>query len=593
MTLKQKLFAGLLLLWGVMLLIGGLGTYAIIRLSDESSLIIKDNYKSLGYVQNMIGALDDAYASSDAAVMMDTLALMKAYARFDSNFTHELNNITEPGERDLVMQLYGSFNEFKTNPKNTRERYERYLRMRTILRAVFDVNMNAILRKHDYAQASARTIMIAMAAVGIPCLILTLIFVFRFPGYIVAPIRALSEGIRSIAEKKYERRVNITTKDEFGEVAASFNRMASRLEEYDNSNWARILFEKTRIETIIRNMHDPILVLDERGFVLFTNPAFSEVVAVPEKNLVGQYAPTAADQNIHLRSILNPAMNDSADDTIRLHGQSKDLIFRREQFSVIRTDDAAHTSQALGRVIILKNVTQFHELDMAKTNFMATISHELKTPLSTIDLSVKLLQDERTGVLSDEQKKLVRAIRQENSRLMKLVSELLDMTQLESGQLRLTIGRVSVMEIILLATDALEFQLHQKSIRITTGIPHDVPFVSADLDKTVWVMVNLLTNAVRYTAEGGAIRIAVRKNDQTVEFSVEDYGEGIDPKHHARIFERYIRLENPSTGDGGGTGLGLSTARDFILAQRGTIQMESVPGKGSRFYFTLPVFAEG
>lgn len=223
---------------------------------------------------------------------------------------------------------------------------------------------------------------------------------------------------------------------------------------------------------------------------------------------------------------------------------------------------------------------------MAKTNFIATVSHELKTPIASIKLSSKLLDDDRIGGLNEEQKQLVKNIKDDSERLLKISSEVLNMAQVETGRIQLNFQKIKSEDVVNYAVDSLKFQAEQKQIKLQVEMENNLPFIDADLEKTAWVMVNLLSNAIRYSPENDKITIKAVKSNNQIEFSVKDNGKGIDPKYQDKIFDKFFHIPgNPKHG----TGLGLAIAKEFIMAQNGQIWLHSAIGKGTRFYFRLPI----
>ncbi|MCB0677467.1 MAG: PAS domain-containing sensor histidine kinase, partial [Saprospiraceae bacterium] len=237
-------------------------------------------------------------------------------------------------------------------------------------------------------------------------------------------------------------------------------------------------------------------------------------------------------------------------------------------------------------VIILKNVTELKEQDLAKTNFMATLSHELKTPISAIDMSLGLLRDERIGQLNEDQKDLATTIQQNSERLLKMVNEILDISRIETGQLQIQEEPADPAEIVLKAVEGTKTFFAEKGVRIQQHIADDLPSLLVDVPKTTGVLINFLTNAVRYSPENDFVRIAVVRRNGSIEFSVSDNGPGISREEQARIFKRFRRAKDDKTK---GTGLGLSISKEFIEQQGGRIWVKSQVGKGSTFGFSLPV----
>ena len=237
-------------------------------------------------------------------------------------------------------------------------------------------------------------------------------------------------------------------------------------------------------------------------------------------------------------------------------------------------------------MIVLRNITSFKELDVAKTNFIATISHELKTPLAASDFSLKLLEDERIGKLSDEQKELIQNLKQDNQRVLKILSELLNMSQVEAGRIELNVQIVNPYLIIDHALETVASSAKEKNLEIRKVVEPDLPLIQADAEKSTWVLNNFLTNAIKYSVDGGRVTVAAKRAKDSVLFSVEDNGPGIAQEYLPRLFERYFQVPGSKAK---GTGLGLGISKEFIEAQKGKIWVESEIGKGSSFSFTLPL----
>ncbi|MBK7408062.1 MAG: HAMP domain-containing histidine kinase [Saprospirales bacterium] len=239
-----------------------------------------------------------------------------------------------------------------------------------------------------------------------------------------------------------------------------------------------------------------------------------------------------------------------------------------------------------GSVIILKNITEFREQDMAKTNFMATLSHELKTPISAIDMSLALMLDNRIGELNDDQKELAQTINDNSQRLLRMVNEILDLSKIETGIMELSMEYATAEELIDRAMDNTRVFLSEKDIQVDKVLETRLPELHLDVQKTTAVLTNFLTNAIRYSPGQGHIRIAVHCTRDTVEFSVTDEGPGIPEEEQEKIFQRYSRSKNDRTK---GTGLGLAISKEFVEKQGGRIWVKSKMGEGSTFGFVLPL----
>jgi len=560
MKLKTKLSIGLIFLFTVILLFGILGIATINRLSKDANLILKDNQESLLYCNNMFKSLEDIKTRKDAEKI------------FEENLSRQENNITELGEKEATEELRKNFNELKVNPDDP----SNYPEIRQSLIQIQDLNELAILRKNSAAQKTAENAKFWLTIIFTILTLVAFTFIFNLPAIISNPISSLSEGIAEIAKKNYKKRVYLKQEDEFGDLASSFNIMAAKLDEYENSNLSQIKFEKSRIETIINQMRDGIIGLDGKKNILFLNAVAEKLLGLKEKDIIGKYAPDTALKNDLMRTLLR---EDEDKNELKIFADNKESYFSKDILNVTNND------QVIGEVIVLRNITLFHELNEAKTNFIATVSHELKTPISSIKMSAQLLDDQRIGFLSTDQKELIQSIRDDADRLLKITGELLNMAQVETGNIQLKLQPSFPASMVDQALQAVQFQAQQRNITLNKQVADPLPPVLADSEKTVWVLINFLTNAIKFSPEGSAIEVQANQHDARVEVTVSDHGKGIDSKYLPRIFDRYFKV--PGNNERSGTGLGLAISKEFIEAQGGVISVHSRLGEGSTFGFSF------
>jgi len=584
MKIKTKLSWGLSFLFAVILLLAGLGAYYANRLADESKEVLKDNYETLEYAKNMLQA-------TDVLLLAEASARPRALKTFQANLQHQLNNITEVGEQATTIALKENFALLETalaqaHPLNVTHPLGATIRQN--LFQLTDINLQAIIRKSKAAQKTADRVIRYLVIIGTFSILVTLTFILNFPGYIANPIRELTASMKQIANRNYEQRLHFKAQDEFGELADAFNQMARKLDEYEHSNLARIMFEKRRIETIINNMADAIIGLDEKNTILFSNNEATLLLGLTNADLVGKYAPDVALHNDLLRHLLL----ENGQAPLKIFDAGKESYFAQDVIAIKSPGTATEAEELIGRVIILKNITQFRELDLAKTNFIATISHELKTPISAIKMSLKLLRDDRIGPVNPEQQKLLEHITEDSDRLLRLTGELLNLAQVETGNIQLHYRQTQPAEIINYATQAILFQAEQKHLHLEINLPNELPPVNCDLEKTAWVLVNFLSNAIRYSPEQARIVISAgyvtSASNRLVRFSVQDFGRGIDARYKDRIFDKFFQVPDTDSMKGG-TGLGLAISKEFITTQGGSIWVESELGEGSTFSFSLPI----
>jgi NtrC-family two-component system sensor histidine kinase KinB len=571
MKIKTKLTLGVGLLFILIILLSIVGARYINALKSDTENILVANYNTLEYSRNMLIALEDGSE--------------KAFHKFETNLQYQENNITEIGENEATIEVRNNFEDYKLNKNDSTLAGE----IRKEIFKLMDLNMQAIQRKSEVANATASKAVLWIGITGTLCFIIAFILLVNLPSNIANPIKELTESIKQIAAKNYSERVHFESHSEFGQLAKSFNTMAEKLEEYNNSNLAKLMMEKKRIETLINNMQDPVIGLDENLEVIFANEVAVKIIGLSQTDIIGHHAQELAVKNDLVRTLIQDLMtaeveNSTKPKPIKIYADNKEGYFERETLHISITPTGEQVKLLIGHVIILRNVTEYKELDFAKTNFIATVSHEFKTPISSIKMSLQLLQNEQIGNLNDEQKNLVDSIKDDANRLLKITGELLNMTQVESGNIQLSILPSDPKEILLYAVNATKTQAEQKQIQLEINCPEKVSKIQADNEKTTWVLINLITNAIRYSYDNSIIFLTIQETANNILFSVKDTGQGISPQYKDKIFDRYFRV--PGTKKEG-TGLGLAISKEFIEAQGGQITVDSEFGAGSTFTLTL------
>jgi NtrC-family two-component system sensor histidine kinase KinB len=582
MKIKNKLRLGFGFIFIVVLFFGVVSLYYITEISNNAKVILKNNYETLNYAREMRTILDEHH-----------LPLNNAAKRgFEHQLSLQEHNITEKGEAATTANLRAIFNVLQDTSATPGRQEEAEYQARAQLRKIELLNMQAIVRKNDKAQASVSHATLFLGLTGTFTFLILFSFSVNFPGFIANPLRALVDGIREISQGNYKQRLNFSKNDEFADVSIAFNEMTDRLNEWENSNLATVLSEKQRIDTIIEQMQDAIIGLNENQEILFINTVAENILNLKEQKLVGQKVTKFTQTNDLFKSIVNNTELKSF--KIALNG--KESHFQLESREIVipnlnpNPNDVLNIAgKSVGRVYMLRNITEFKERDEAKTNFIATISHELKTPISSIKMSLKLLQDERIGPVNTQQLELVNHIKEDSDRLLKITSELLDLSQVETGNIQLNFVESDPLEIVNYALNSVKFPAEQRGIALEVKAPSKLSKVHVDVEKTAWVLVNFLSNALRYGPEKSKVIITLTEKSKQVIFSVKDFGKGIDVEYQKRLFERYFQV--PTDGQNkSGSGLGLAISKNFIEAQDGTIWVESAIGEGSTFYFSIPAY---
>lgn len=575
MRIKTKLYLGIGLLFILIVLLAFFAVKQINSLATASENIIRDNKESIVYTQNMLKAL--------SGIHQDTGALRT----FETYLLKQQKNITEAGEKELTEKLSESFRQLLNNPDD--KTVLPYLQ--SYLFEIWEINLNAIERKSTIASQTADKSILLITFLSVFCLIISLLLFILLPGNISNPIQELTRSIKQIADNDYSQRVSFESHSEFGDLAKSFNTMAQKLEEFNKSNISKLLTERKITETLLNKIQYPIIGFDRNLKITLINEEFLKIAGLEGRNLIGENVLEVAFENELLSKLIiiepekeNKFSFDKANSKIHIEKQGKDTYFEKEIQDISYTTQNEKEEHILGHVIILKNITKFMELDLAKTNFIATVSHELKTPISAIKFSLQLLENEKTGALNNEQRELIRSCEEDTNTLLRLVSEILNFTQVETGKIQLNIMPSNLKEIIQYAINTNKPIADQRNIVIIEDYPQEISEVIIDKEKTAWVLTNLISNAIRYSYDNSQINISILQIGDRAKISVTDTGQGIDSQYKKKIFDRYFRV--PGTKKEG-TGLGLAISKEFIEAQGGQISVESKAGEGSTFSIIL------
>ena len=605
-SIRSKIFLGVLFLFLIIIASSITGIIFINQLAQSSKGTIVDNYRTIDYTTKMLISLDEMYniqlqlnGSSVNFIPDSSLNTLynKAKIVFEKNLRMESANITEPGEGDLVDKLQSGYNTFiSLIDKNYKSGViflpalkKNYDYIKLVVNNIYSLNMDAVVKKNSESGKKAEEVTLYTLIVGAVSIILTLLFILTFPARIVKPVKDLTNKINAISRRDYNQKIDVSSNDEIGQLSEAFNVMAERLKEYESRQIGEILTSKQRLEALVQNMQDGILLLDNSNKIVLANHLLAELSGIKVEDLQNKNITDLAVNNDLLRKIIAglPKTETAEIDknTIRIIKDKKEYFYEPEIIPISANADNVH-QQNLGNMIILKNVTWFEERDVAKTKLISTVSHEMKTPVSSINLTLKLLEDTRVGELNNEQKELIQAIREQSNRLSKVINEILSYSQVETGNIRLNFSVVQPEDIVDYAITALMILLSEKNIQLETEIENNLPSLNIDIEKTVWVLVNLLSNAIRYSKQGGKIILSSGKAGNQVFFSVKDFGPGISQEDQKKLFGRFTQVGRRSEH---GWGLGLAISKEFVIAQGGKMKVESNPGEGSKFIFLLPV----
>ena len=430
------------------------------------------------------------------------------------------------------------------------------------------------------------------------------------------PILAIADAANQVSSGNLNAQAAVLTEDEIGVLAIAFNQMTSQLKMSGEqlADYSRTLEQKveqrtSEIKAIIDNMVDGLVVVDGENRITQFNPAIAGMVGVSSKavSAAKNYTDVFKEQaiaNLVANTRANPKQVFSEEFSLpdRRTGKAVATSIYRD---IDTSENAEPITSYLGTVILIRDITAEKEVDRMKTDFISTVSHELRTPLTSVlgfaKLIQKKLEESILPLIQTDDKKVNRSIRQvteniaiivsEGTRLTKLINEVLDVAKIEAGKMQWNMDRLEITEVIDRAFAATSALFEQKGLEPIKAIASDLPKIEGDKDRLIQVVINLISNAVKFT-DKGCITCQVKQQDQSIVVSVTDQGVGISESDQPKVFEKFKQVGDTLTDKPQGTGLGLPISREIVEYHGGKIWVESELGKGSTFSFSLPIALE-
>jgi signal transduction histidine kinase len=599
--MKQRIFLGLAPLFLLLIAMGAYAVSLFAKLGNSIDVILRENFQSVIAGQEMKETAERMDSALFFSLVGEEERARKMYAEnlpvFEKNLNLEMHNITLPGEGDLankVAKLHGRYvrrvDGFwgTTDTAARRQMYfsemlPTFTEVKDTAQEIIRINQNNMVAADQNARRvaaqSTRYMIIALGAGFLGAFY----FAWRLQRSILEPIQTLTGVSKELGDGKLDQVVPVMSQDELGQLADAFNKMATKLRAYRQVMGDQILQARQMTEITFSAFPDPIIVLTTDGHISFANPAANTFLF-----------------KIGMRDGLPPGVQEEVD---RVINGSEDylptsfdrvLVFRvdeQEVFVLPRVIGMRDESGVIfGAALVLQDVTRLRLLDEVKTNLVSTVSHELKTPLTSVRMGLHLLLEERIGTLNGKQTELLLAARDDSERLLRMINDLLDLAKLESGQAVLPGHPTDPRELIESAEEDLRGVVESRGSKLVAKVTPGLPLVSVDPRQIAHVFSNFVSNAVKYAKAGEEIVLRARNQGGHVRFSVADHGPGIPPQFQTQIFDRFFRVPGSETS---GAGLGLAIAKEIVLAQGGSIGVQSTPGKGSEFYFDLPPVENG
>jgi two-component system, NtrC family, sensor histidine kinase KinB len=611
-TLRYRILLTLLPLLALLVVLGSAGLVLLSRLGGRIDVILRENYDSVLYMERLGEALERIDSSFQFALAKEE---QRARAQYRANWKayrtyleKEQHNITLPGEGELVERLKGLTEAYrgegdaffrKTTFEERHRAYfgedgkggllARFTEIKKVAGEILRINQENMEDASKEARRTADASLLCFGAGLAVAGALAVYLALRTVRAILRPIRAVTESALAIGAGNLDQMVPVVSADELGQLAGAFNTMARQLRGYRDSQQARMLRLQQTNQAAIDAFPHPVLVLDRQGRVEMANPAAHRLLGTAAGV---EHGPLPWLPPEPLRAPLEEALRHQQDYLPEGFDRTLALRVGEEERSFlprVLTIRDPH-GQTLGAAVLLEDVTRFRLLDQVKSNLVATVSHELKTPLTGIRLAVHLLLEESVGPLTPKQLELLLDARDNTERLLAMIENLLDLARLEGKGGWLDLRPEPPDELLRRAAEACRPRADDKGVQLTVEAPADLPLVAADAGRLGRALDNLLDNAVRYTGRGGRVTLAASARDGQVTLTVSDTGPGIPPEHLPHVFERFFRV--PGQKPEGGTGLGLAIVREVAAAHGGTATCESRLGQGTTFRLTLPAWKE-
>jgi signal transduction histidine kinase len=594
--LRQKLslgFGGLLL---IILIIGIQGIIHLTKLGESIDVILRENYRSVIACQQMKEALE----RMDSGILFELLGytqkgdelIRKNELVFEMALQVELNNITLPGEGEKARYLQNLFGQYRTVLKRIEDTrvpmkvrrdayfadlFPLFLQIKDTAGEILRMNQQNMSDANDMARNRAAAAKKQMYILLLAGTIVALGFIFFAGRWILRPINRLIQSADEIRKGNLDLVVERESRDEVGHLSEAFNAMAASLREFRRSDQAKLVRIQRATQQAFDSLPDAVAVVDLQGKV--------EVATGVAGGIFG-LRPNTFIFNLPLgwmADLYKDAVKDGRavqQKVVQHFVGGEERYYRPEAIPILDND-----RQLTGIILVLQDVTQLRQQEEIKRGVVSTVSHQLKTPLTSIRMAIHLLLEEKVGPLTEKQVELLVAANEDSDRLHNILNNLLDISRIESGRAQIEFRAVSPYSMVSEVVESFRSAAQDQGVSLRVDLPDDLPGVRADMTRINHVFGNLLSNALKYTRPGGKITISAKADEERVQFFVSDTGRGIPSKYLPKIFEQFFRV--PDQGKETGAGLGLAIVKEIVEAHEGTVGVESTEGKGSTFTFTL------
>jgi two-component system, NtrC family, sensor histidine kinase KinB len=598
--LRQKLSLGFIGLLLIMIVVGVTNVRQIDGLSRDIGMILQENYRSVIACQEMKKALERI----DSGVLLTLLGYeRKGDKEISDNidtFLNELelekNNITIAGEGERVDEIERLFKRYTAILKRVKdvtisgsarqdvyfkELYPLFKEIVSHADEIIKMNQENMIYQKLLAQKEAEAARKQMYLYLLIGSVVAFLWMFLTRQWVLRPINRLITAADDIRRGNLDLTLQSDSRDEIGRLSDAFNEMAASLRDFRRTDRAKLIRMQRSGQEAFKNLTEAVVIVNLQGIVELSTGTAQETFGlkpnVSIRDLPFPWMTALFEEVLKKGRPVEPPEDKSV---IQHFVNNKERYYRPGAFPITSIDKVI-----TGVILRIEDITQLRLNDEMKRGMISTVSHQLKTPLTSLRMAIHLLLDERTGTLGPKQEELLIAARDDSERLNTIIDDLLNIGRIQSGKIQIERHAVSPYTLIMESIDKFRTAALDAGIHLRTEVPADLPDVIVDPSQICHVFENLLSNAVKFTAAGGDIVVSSRKDKARVYLTVSDTGIGIPSEYQDRIFDQFFtRADNREKK---GAGLGLYIAREALEANGGTIEVKSKPNEGSLFTVSL------
>ena len=607
-TLKGKIEVINLCLVIVIALLGVFATANIVNIKKLMNGFMVNNYKSINAASNMRDVLQKQNANVIAYIYSGRQSEVDEFYKYSDDFymwyNIESNNITESGEKNYVEKiknLYIDYIKFFSNIQSIKDSSDSKQKMKSYdsnIAPVFTnlnqeftdiskLNEGAMLDDQKEIVSYTGESMNIILIISIICVAASLILSNHFTNKFLRPVTLLTETMKRVKEGELNQQAPVVFEDEIGDMAREFNNMTKRLQTFEESTLGKVIDEKNKFIAIVKSISNPIIVLDNNYKVILCNDACSLYLGIDEKSAINKhFLMTIKDGELF--DFITKASNMKEHDAPMQKMYSMTNNINNYNFNILVTQVKDNHGVQAGVIVVFQNVTELKQVENMKSEFISTVSHEFKTPLTSIMFGTSLLLDKNLGISAERQMKILSTIKEDSDRLLSLVNDLLRFSKIEYDKSIFKMKPCNIRDVILNSVKEFYNMAESKGVTLEYDVDKNLPEISGDFEKLTWAVNNLISNALKCTDKGDQIFVKgyVKENNVCVE--VRDTGIGIPKEYQSKIFDEFIQIKGQDS-ERRGTGLGLAITKQIIESHSGRIYCKSALGQGSTFTFTLPI----